>query len=347
LGPFTAQVVYARHRRVPVTIVQDQRCPTRSQQSEEALGFLTFYEKTLDTFRPDVLMTFGSGGVTDAMISLAKRRDITVVFGIYALERPLERLFRNVDYCLTPTEFGRAHYWRTVGLHCQVVPLPIDWDRVLLLRRDPSVVAVVASNSTGESLVAAKIVETLSRTRPDIPVVLLGQDWRINRTFVAACATPRMGFGDLGRPLTSAEAYSAVKILAVPSLGHGLFERSVAEAMINGIPVLVSNQGALPEVVGSGGLVVDIPDCYRPESTQLPRADDTSPWVQAVIRLWDDSEFYTEIVHQAVSHSRCWHPSRTVPIYREFFRRLGPQPGPPLVPKWVGKPTCRAKSCEQ
>ena len=123
-------------------------------------------------------------------------------------------------------------------------------------------------------------------------------------------------------------------MLLIPSLGHGLFERSVAEATINGIPVLVSNRGALPEVVGNAGLVLDIPACYQPESTQAPKADEVAPWVDSVIRLWDDSKFYNQIAAGCIDHSQSWHPDRVTPIYVDFFRNLHPQPGPPLLPMW-------------
>ena len=101
-----------------------------------------------------------------------------------------------------------------------------------------------------------------------------------------------------------------------------------------GIPVLVGNRGALPETVGDAGLVVDIPEVYQPDSTQVPRADDISPWVETIIRLWDDSSLRRQVGERCTAHSQRWHPSRTVPIYEEFFRHLRPQPGPPLLPKW-------------
>ena len=142
-----------------------------------------------------------------------------------------------------------------------------------------------------------------------------------------------MWLEELDRPLTPEDVYSAAKMLVVPSLGHGLFDRSVAGAMINGIPVLVSNRGTLPEVVGSAGLVLNIPACYQPESTQTPKADDISHWVESIIRLSDDRQSYSQAAGLSVNHARCWHPSRTAPIYEAFFRNLCPQPGPPMLPK--------------
>lgn len=53
--------------------------------------------------------------------------------------------------------------------------------------------------------------------------------------------------------------YAVTKALLMPSLWNESFGLVAAEAMLNGTPVLASNRGALPETVGEGGLLLDIP----------------------------------------------------------------------------------------
>jgi glycosyltransferase involved in cell wall biosynthesis len=53
-----------------------------------------------------------------------------------------------------------------------------------------------------------------------------------------------------------AELYSAAMVVAVPSLYEG-FGITALEAMACGAPVVVSDRGALPEVVGAAGIVVE------------------------------------------------------------------------------------------
>ncbi|MBF8299912.1 MAG: mshA 4 [Acidobacteria bacterium] len=53
--------------------------------------------------------------------------------------------------------------------------------------------------------------------------------------------------------------YAGARALVLPSLDEG-FGLPVLEAMSAGIPVVASNRGALPEVVGTGGLLVDPDD---------------------------------------------------------------------------------------
>lgn len=57
-----------------------------------------------------------------------------------------------------------------------------------------------------------------------------------------------------------ASAYRGAAVVVLPSLEEG-FGLPALEAMALGIPVVVSNRGALPEVVGDAGLQVDPEDC--------------------------------------------------------------------------------------
>jgi glycosyltransferase involved in cell wall biosynthesis len=52
------------------------------------------------------------------------------------------------------------------------------------------------------------------------------------------------------------EAYAASKLVVVPSRWEEPFGRVPAEAMVSGIPCVVSDRGGLPEVVGDTGETV-------------------------------------------------------------------------------------------
>jgi glycosyltransferase involved in cell wall biosynthesis len=53
------------------------------------------------------------------------------------------------------------------------------------------------------------------------------------------------------------EAYAQAKVLLMPSIWEESFGRTVIEAQLNGLPVLASRRGALPELVGDSGIVLD------------------------------------------------------------------------------------------
>jgi glycosyltransferase involved in cell wall biosynthesis len=97
--------------------------------------------------------------------------------------------------------------------------------------------------------------------------------------------------------------------------------------MLNGIPVLGSRRGALPEVLGEAGFVLDIPDRYTPDTRSVPTAAEVAPWVEGVIRLWDDHAFYEEQSKRCRAAAEIWRPERLGDQYDAFFRDLLPSPG--------------------
>src|SRR6185436_2280622 len=87
---------------------------------------------------------------------------------------------------------------------------------------------------------------------------------------------------------TPADYFALTKILLVPSVWDEPFGRVAAEAMINSVPALVSERGALPHVVGGdfsaggGGRVLPIPHWMATDTTRLPSEQEVEPWYDAV-----------------------------------------------------------------
>ena len=126
--------------------------------------------------------------------------------------------------------------------------------------------------------------------------------------------------------------YDVTKVLLMPSLEMEDVGLVAAEAMLNGIPVVASTRGALPETIGDAGFLLDIPAHYATESGVLPTAEEVEPWVQTIVRLWDDAAYYGEWSQRARSRAEQWRPEHVAPLYSEFFGSICHQPGPPLVP---------------
>jgi glycosyltransferase involved in cell wall biosynthesis len=200
--------------------------------------------------------------------------------------------------------------------------------------RQPQYLTFVNPHPVKGLFVFARIADQIARRRPDIPILVvdsrgrgkaleqtgLDLSWAKNIFAMANTFDPR-------------KFYGVSKVLLMPSLWNESFGLVAAEAMANGIPVLASNRGALPETVGDGGMLFDIPPRYTPESRDVPTAAEVEPWVETVLRLWDDKVFYGEQSEKALEHAGQWHPDRLRPLYVEFFRNVYPQPGPPVVPK--------------
>ena len=183
----------------------------------------------------------------------------------------------------------------------------------------------------------ARIAEVLCRRRPDIPLLLVEGTAKVN--VLADLGIDLHGIKNLRivpNPADPRQFYGITRILLMPSLleSAGLV---AMEAMSNGIPVIGSNRGGLRETISDAGLVLDIPAHCTPETRDLPTGEEVQPWVEAVIRLWDDAAEYERWSRAARERARQWHPDRLAPIYCEFFSRITHQPGSPLVPREIAQ----------
>src|SRR5262245_8551856 len=140
----------------------------------------------------------------------------------------------------------------------------------------------------------ARVADILGSSRTDIPILIVqsargagalntipGLDFTKYPHIVAAPATPR-----------PADFLALTRILLVPSTVPEAFGRVAAEAMINGIPSLVSDRGGLPQTVGEAGRVIPLPSWLTENSKQLPTIEEAKPWVDAICELWDDGDAY-------------------------------------------------------
>jgi len=374
-----------RHRLVPVTVFRTLSTRIEHWASGESETLLAAFDQMCGEFRPDVLLTYGGHPVAQAMMRLARQRRIAVGFVLHNQAYDNVRVFEYVDHLIVPSQFAREHYRRSLRLECQVLANAVDWGRVgvrgLGLGVSHGAEAVEESNSSANpqpltpnpcAFVTfvnpqpakglywfARIAEQIARRRPDIPILVvesrglaswleqsnLDLSWADNLHAMANTPDPR-------------DFYRVTKLLLMPSLVAESFGLSAAEAMTNGIPVLASNRGALPETLGvrgwglgvgeegsrvwgselawrhvrgetieqceSGSFVIDIPERYTPEVTVVPTAQEVEPWVETIIRLWDDEKCYRECSAKARAHAQQWHPDRLGPIYADFFRNVRP-----------------------
>ena len=137
----------------------------------------------------------------------------------------------------------------------------------------------------------------------------------------------------MGHTSDPREFWGVTKVCLLPSVWWENQPLVAVEAMINGIPVIGSDRGGIPETLGSAGIVLPLPDRITQATRMLPTAEEVEPWVQTVIRLWDDSAFYEEHRQRALVEARRWDPEVLEPQYVEFFQNLKPGSKPkPTIP---------------
>lgn len=311
-------------RGVAVTILHGATAP-RAPDEAERRDFLRLYEAALERFRPDVVASYGGGPLTRAILRIAKERGLATIFPLHNLRYRSLAPFADADAVLVASHFAAEHYRRTLGLRCDVLPYIIDPSRVVADDRDPRYVVFVNPTVEKGAGVFARIADELGRRRPEIPFLVV-ESLGTEADLVAFGLDLRAHGNVFLRPQTPdpRRFWRLAKLALLPSLVAENQPLVAIEAMLNGIPVLGSDRGGVPETLGNAGTVLPIPSRLRPDTPALPTPEEVAPWVEAILRLWDDPAAFNDLSRRALVESRRWSPEVLEPAYRQFFDALRP-----------------------
>jgi glycosyltransferase involved in cell wall biosynthesis len=303
--------------------------PTAFSRAERAPGpregamFLDLADQVLGRFEPEVILTYGGHPVCLELMRRARARGVAVVFHLHNFAYNDRRGFENVTAVIFPSEYSRRHYRRRVGLDGVMIPDPIQLEKVIADNRQPKYVTFINPQPDKGAAVFARIALELGRRRPDIPLLVV--EGRGKADGLAGLPVDLSGLTNLHRMANTPDPrdfYRVSRVVLMPSLWRESLGRVPIEAMANGIPVLASDRGALPETLGDAGFVFTIPERCTPASGVVPTAQEVAPWVAVIERLWDDPEFEAEHRRRALAEARRWDGTMLADRYQEFFLSL-------------------------
>ena len=185
---------------------------------------------------------------------------------------------------LACSRFTAEHHRETYGIDAAVLPPLVDPERVRVNERGDRVVFINPTAQKGLA-VALEVAKELR----NIPFLFV-KCWPLYSEEGEAleAATGSLPNVELIEATTNVgEVYARARVVLVPSQSPEGWTRVVAEAQINGIPVVASRTGGLPEAVGEGGVLID------------PKAA-PERWVDAVRALYEDDTCYRTASERAL-----------------------------------------------
>ena len=252
-------------------VVSDRICSTPSTLAAQDSGV------------PAVIITTGPAAVRyDATNdNLDKTPYLSSLSTLKKLQYPFIRnvhswntsAFESVEQIVAVSDFDASITEHTFGRQPEVIFLPVRLRDFRTSEHDPEKVTMVNPRTKNKGL---KTFLAVAEQLPSIEFQVAGSlyDDAIESEIAKLDNVTFLGWCDEMR-----EVYQNTKLLLIPSQYQEGGPRIVAEAFVNGIPVIGSNLGGIPDYVGDGGeLIIDY--------------DSTKAWVEAIKHFVEDSEYY-------------------------------------------------------
>lgn len=324
--------------------------------------WLSFYRQKLEQFRPHVVLFYG-GQVLDLLIAdEARERAIPAVAWLVNGNYHHTRWCRDVSLVLTDSQATADLYRQRLGIKPVPVGAFVNPEQVIAARPRRQRLLFVNPSPAKGAAVVIRLALLLETRRPDIVIEVVESrtpwaevlhkitaHWGCARTQLSnVVVTPHTH--DM-RPV-----YQRARILLAPSLWWESFGRVGVEALLNGIPVITTNRGGPPEVVGNAGLVIDLPEsAHQPPYLDVPAEHTFRPVIDRIERWYDDEDFYQCYVQRAYQQSqrhslssntnRVWQAlntlihNRTLPRYNANAAGSGQTGQSILLHSLMGGPT--------
>ncbi len=287
--------------------------------------WLRFFSETMRSFQPDVVLTYGSYEFGPRLMKIAKEYGARIVVLVQNLSYRGAEWFRYADETIVPSHFAAEFYRKSLGLDFVAIPPLIDENDVLTnqgenAEPDRKYILFVNPEESKGAGIFVKLAEKISKRRSDVPFLLVEGSAGAERLFSFGASQNLVdGLNILPNGVRPRDFYRLTKLTLAPSLVDESFGRVVAESQMNGIPVLTSTAGALPETLGGAGLALPVPERLRAGGFKIPSDTEIEPWVTALERIWDDRSLYEEYSAKGLARAAVWNRDQVGDLYEKIL----------------------------
>jgi glycosyltransferase involved in cell wall biosynthesis len=315
--------VEVSHNGITHTILktrQSQR-PFLTLQEEEAL--LSFVDRRIAEFHPDLLLTYGGLSAERKIHRLAHQKGIPVVFYLHNSLYKKAETFTDVDLILAPSKFLSDFYAQRLGIQSQVLYPIFNSDHCLVTRRNPRFFTFINPVPEKGLTLFARLVAEALRQLPRGEFLVVEVRWTKADVARAGLKFDRIpNIKVISHQQDIKMVYAETRLLLHPSFWVEAFGRTIVEAQLNGIPVLASYRGGIREALNGGGFLFEIPDRCTKNYMAIPTPEEVQPWIDKLRVLLEDKEAYDEAQRRALQAAQEFSPEKIVQRAIEMFNEL-------------------------
>jgi len=311
-------------RGIPYTLLDTGRFGVTQWETAHGRQFDALFDEELASFAPDIVFTYGGLAGDQRRHRRAHLHHAAIAFCVFNLAYLHKGFFDHIDSVLTPSEFLAAHYRREIGLISTPLPTPLDPEDVLAGDRDPIFVTMVNPSVEKGLFFFVTLAEELCKRYPEIAMLAIESRGTAGMVVQAGMAggfdlrrhEGMMIAGSVPRPR---DIFTNTRVLLVPSVWEEPSGRVVAEALVNGVPPLVSDRGGLAESCNGAGFVLPLPADLTVQTRRPVAASAVEPWIEAIARLAFEDDVYEEAVARTRVAAQIYSREHLSKQYQYYF----------------------------
>lgn len=277
-------------------------------------------QQELERALPDLLLTYGSSEAEVRRRARVRQSGTRVIFSVHNLAYTHPRAFESVDAILAPSQYAANFYRQHGNQFITALPQPIDVEDSVPAIAGRTFVTFLNPTPAKGVHIFLRLVRACAVLAPDLPFLAVESRGGAAALACAAlaegCQVPTLENLFVARNTPHpAGVYGVTRVLLVPSLTEAA-GRAPVEAQLNGIPVLASDRGGLPETVGRGAIVLPVSD------PEIPLDSDSclAAWVRELLRLHRDEAYYQQWSDAALAATGAYRSGDVERNRVEFFR---------------------------
>jgi len=274
--------------------------------SEEADFFISNYLRELHVFKPDLVWFYGGGSLDFLVPYEARTRGIPSAAYLCNGNYKATQWCRDVDTIITDTQSTSELYTKTQGFKPVPVGKFINPDNFVVRKNSRKRILFVNPSYPKGVAIVVQLAMLLEKRRPDIVFEVVESRGNWHEVLKAVSSTLGQPRDKLDNVVVTPNTddmrpiYGRARILLAPSLWYESGARVLAEALLNGIPAIVTNRGGGPEMVSDAGIKLSLPEsCHQVPFTTVPKTELLEPLVARIEALYDDEAMYAEFVKRA------------------------------------------------
>lgn len=274
----------------------------------------SLYLNRLDEWQPDIVWLYGGRSFDLLALAEAKRRGVATAFYLVNGNYVGNRWHEDVELILTDSQATADYYRRGAGIRAKAIGKFIRKASFVAKIHERRHVTFINPTAEKGAYLVAQLALAMEEKRPDITFEIVESRgrWRdVLQEVSLAQGHARESLSNvLVIPNTSdmRPVYGRSRLLLSPSLWWESGNRVLVEAMMNGIPALVTNRGGPPEMIRDGGYVISLPKAFhKPPYKKTLSRDALASIISLIERAHDDEPHYREMVEKALQVGREVH----------------------------------------